>query len=539
MLSLGHKVKTRQFLILESEKHKEDIMRYDKASSRGQIAITGFVASAVLIVAVGAAIYYTQREQDKVKTAEKSTLAMKMAEQALSRAIWKVEERVQNWDTLMGGGALSGYHNDVKYTEGDGEYCIDIAMATSANLPNDSDRSSKVVITATGRDKDQKDLRTLKVIYKNESEKPDYVIYVLNEQKHKRKKRGDLCKEVSKKTALLEMQSNFYQYANALVDSLVPDAIADDDGDKDDGDNIAWDEDAMRGVHWGPICVLGTWRMKHKVNRYWLQYPRKFATGPITGRDTNPSPPNTDGVEWWSYSDQVPSAPTMDYDYYKTIAQNDGYYNGVLVYPGGGEYHTKGNGSDCVPAHSRRKGSNEDKNENEENDHHWLKDRVDTSSRCYFFDGINAKVTGTTFIQGIIVAKNGTVFIREGKRAHSQGQYSTTVPPNAWKEYGKIDTSASDEYPGDAGYQTVQTTPYTFDSDHAVSVKGLIWADKKVHMKGHAVFHGVIVCGKNFHFDGVGECQVFYDNTIMLKPTEVSLVMDTYNEVRGSWPSGL
>ncbi len=532
-----------------NEMGRRNVMKNDKPSNRGQIAITAFAASAVLLVVVGAAIYFTQKEEGKAKQAGKSSIAMKMAEQALSRAIWKVEERVQNWDTLMSTGTIEGYHNDQKYTEGEGEYCIDIAKADATNLPGDSDRTSKVVITATGRDTEHTDLRSLKAVYKNENEKPDWVIYVMNDKKHKRQKRGNLCKQVSKKSAFLNIKSSFYEYANALANSVVPLAEAsssknDDDKNKNDNDddNYDFDEDQMRGVHWGPICVLGTWKMKRKVNRYWLSYPRKFATESITGRDTNPSAPNTDGVEWWSYSDEVPSAPSLNYDYYKYIAQHGGSdSNGTVIYAGGGEYHAQGSGSNCVPSHARRKGHNEDKNEDDANDHHWLINRVDfsTAPRCYFFDNMNCKITGNTYINGIIIARNGTVFVREGKRKHSRGEISVTVPPKAWREYGKIDTAASGEYPGDTGYQSVQSTPYAFDSENSITIRGIIWADKKVHMKGGASIYGIIVCGKNFHFDGVGECQVFYDNSLTLKSQDVSLTMDSYNEVRGSWPAAL
>lgn len=505
------------------------------------MAVTAFIASAVLIVVVGAAIFYTQKEDEKANLAGKSSVAMKMAEQALSRAIWKAGERVQNWDTLMAGTTIADYNNDKKFVEGDGEYCIKIEKASSSNLPNETDLASKIVITATGRDKDGNDLKTLKTVYKNESEKPDYVIYVLNEKKHKRKSNENLCKNVSKKVALLQLKSSFLDYANAWADSLIPEAYASDKKDDDkDKDDYEFDEDQLKGVHWGPICVLGDWRMANKSSRYWFSYPRKFATGSIKGRDTNSNPPNTDGVEWWSYSDQVPSAPTLDYEYYKTIAQNSGSYNGTLVYPGGGEYHRPGSGSNCVPAHGNRYGANhdDDKKEGDENDNHWLVSRLDTSSRCYFFDGMHCKISGDTFIQGIIIARNGKVTIRAGKGSRSQGVYPATVPPNAWKEYGKIDTSASGEYPADAGYQSVNGS-YSFTSSNAVTVKGVIWADKEVHMKGSAVFHGIMIVGKKFKFDGSGDAQVFYDHTINLKATEVSLVQDSYNEVRGSWPSGL
>lgn len=506
--------------------------KYDKPENRGQMALTAFIASAVLVVTVVAVVYYSQKESEKVSTAGKSSIAMKMAEQGLSRAIWKVEERVQNWNTLMdSGGHLAGYNYDQKYTEGDGEYCIQIASATPQNtIASEEDRDAKIVITAIGRDKDKTEVKAIRAIYRNEMVKPDFAVYILNEKKHKRKKRDKI--DVSKKTAWLNpLLNNAYAYIQSLPDRFVSEAWAADEEDD-------FDEDQMKGVHWGPIVALGDMKLGKKNNKYWMSYPRKIATGNIKGRDQNKAdPPNTDGEEWWSYDDRVPAPPSIDFDYYRKVAKGE---ISDPNFPGGGIYHTKGNGSNCVPSHGVRSGKNEDKNEKDDNENHWLVDQVDTYGRpkCYFFDDVNCKITGNTYIEGHVIVFNKKLIVKEGIRHHSQGQYTTTVPPQAWKEYKKIDTSASGEYPADTGLNSVASN-YSFTGSNPVTVKGLLYATKEVQLKGSANVHGVVIVGKRFKFDGSGNAQVFYDHKLKIKPTEVSLVQEQYNEIKAEWPSGL
>ena len=509
----------------------------NRKGERGQMAVTAFVASVVLVLAVGTAIYFASKEQKKVEQSGKSVTAMKMAEQALSRAVWKMEERVGNWDTLMTGGTLPGYNFDQIYTEGDGEYTIQIASAIPANYSG-TDRTSKVVVTVVGRDKDHTDSKALKVVYSNESEKPDFAVYILNEKKHKRQKRDkheEYKQEGKQSSFLTPLLYDTYAALKSIPDKFVQEVWADDDKDGDD-----FDEDQMKGVHWGPIVALGDMNLGKKGSKSWNSYPRKLATGNIKGRDTNKeAPPNTDGKEWWSYDDSVPTPPTIDFDYYRGVAK--GTAPDLTNFPAGGIYHTKGNGSDCVPSHGKRGGKNEDKKEDDDEDNHWLVDQVDTygSPRCYFFDNVNCKISGDTYIEGTIIVVNKKLMVKEGKRSHSQGQYTCAVLPNAWGEYLKLpDPSASGEYPADTGYHSVAAT-YTFDASNPVTVKGLLYATKEVQLKGNATVHGVVIVGKKFKFDGSGNAQVFYDHTLKVKSTEVSLVRDSYNEIKRDWPSGL
>ncbi|MGQ0643903.1 MAG: hypothetical protein ACT4O3_00220, partial [Elusimicrobiota bacterium] len=78
-------------------------------------------------------------------------------------------------------------------------------------------------------------------------------------------------------------------------------------------------------VHWGPLMSMSTIDLAGSANVYW---PRKMSRGAITGsgslgsRDTSPTAPNTDGVEWWSYNSfPVPDPPAVDLDHYKETAK--------------------------------------------------------------------------------------------------------------------------------------------------------------------------------------------------------------------------
>lgn len=98
-------------------------------------------------------------------------------------------------------------------------------------------------------------------------------------------------------------------------------------------------------IHWGPAKSRGNLDLSGTgAQRY---YPRKYATGNLTGtggfpRDTNSgTPPNTDNVEWWSHYDLPEANPTLST--YETRAK--AYISTVPVPGSGGTAHTAG----CLP----------------------------------------------------------------------------------------------------------------------------------------------------------------------------------------------
>jgi Tfp pilus assembly protein PilX len=70
-------------------------------------------------------------------------------------------------------------------------------------------------------------------------------------------------------------------------------------------------------VHWGPVVNYTS--IDQSPTDY---FPRKYSKGPITGRDTVNDSVNTDNVEYWAFNPDLGDPPQIDFDYYKTKAQN-------------------------------------------------------------------------------------------------------------------------------------------------------------------------------------------------------------------------
>ncbi|MCX5793507.1 MAG: hypothetical protein NTY45_15005 [Elusimicrobia bacterium] len=85
----------------------------------------------------------------------------------------------------------------------------------------------------------------------------------------------------------------------------------------------------------------------------------------------------------------------------------------------------------------------------------------------WFWD-VNANWVGRNGLKGTIVVK-GDLSIDGGDYYYSGG--TVKMPPNAWKEYQKYDTSAVNQYPGDAGLRKNNAT-YTFGSNASASCSG-------------------------------------------------------------------
>jgi Tfp pilus assembly protein PilX len=69
-------------------------------------------------------------------------------------------------------------------------------------------------------------------------------------------------------------------------------------------------------VEWGPVVSPKTITLAAGTN-----HPQFYSAGNITNKDPNgSSPPNTDGLQWWSYYPNIPPAPFIDFDAYLSSA---------------------------------------------------------------------------------------------------------------------------------------------------------------------------------------------------------------------------
>ncbi|MBN1621001.1 MAG: hypothetical protein JW871_00230 [Endomicrobiales bacterium] len=93
-------------------------------------------------------------------------------------------------------------------------------------------------------------------------------------------------------------------------------------------------------IHWGPVVTFDS--ITSAPNDY---YPRKYSAGAITGRDTDPTPLNSDEKEYWAF-EELGTAPQINLTQYKSEAES----SVVPVSIGGNNKIRKATGSQSAVA---------------------------------------------------------------------------------------------------------------------------------------------------------------------------------------------
>ena len=75
---------------------------------------------------------------------------------------------------------------------------------------------------------------------------------------------------------------------------------------------------ASVNVEWGAVMSYNS------ITAGGRAHPRFYSTGSIDLDSNGSTPPNTDGVQWWSYQTNMPSQPQLNLAYYKAQAQAAG-----------------------------------------------------------------------------------------------------------------------------------------------------------------------------------------------------------------------
>lgn len=254
-------------------------------------------------------------------------------------------------------------------------------------------------------------------------------------------------------------------------------------------------------VHWGPIYAYDTLDLQKESRNF---FPRLYSKGKIRSIDTNPSLPNTDGVQWWSYnfSPGVPAWPQIDLAYYKAQAQAQG------------RYYAKGDREKSVNHGDDDRLDNDDR---DDDDSYTYQNVIDTQPYVRFYDhGVKVKFKGgKNLLRGVIIAmdtvefKDGPASVGDVNAAYAAAglpnfyPHTVQLPQNAWKEYAKIDTASGGDYPGDIGGPGAsgQNATYTFGAssvdnlhtDAPVHFEGLLYAGKKIKLHRGGTFLGVIM----------------------------------------------
>lgn len=199
-------------------------------------------------------------------------------------------------------------------------------------------------------------------------------------------------------------------------------------------------------VHWGPVVSFNNIKLKGAAkNREW---PQKYSTGYIDPRDTNPTAPNTDNLEYWAY-ETMGTPPPVDLDYYRLQAKASSGVplpiissGGTANPPGSGYFDQKG----TITFSSYQ---------------------LNDSNKVIFIERAkNVMIQDTPGSPTFINCK--AMIILGGKiHMHVYGQTLTaSVPTDAWEQYqsGTVtnqsiaDSGAAGEYPGDAGFHFTNPT---------------------------------------------------------------------------------
>jgi len=275
-------------------------------------------------------------------------------------------------------------------------------------------------------------------------------------------------------------------------------------------------------VEWGGVMSPYT-IMANSAN-----HPQFWSASQITTKDTDPNPPNCDSPnchQWHSYEKNLPSAPLIDFDFYRTSAAAT---TGCPTHAGA---------NTAVPANSC----------------YYPGDVTDwddtTAGKTIFVEGaLTVKAngmfhTGTMIVMGNINLPNG---------AWGDGTVTMSIPTSAWKHYGN-----------DWAFYKATYDPLTPHADFpglesTYAPAGLTYTSKKIAV------NGFLYVGGNFNNGGGGGgnsdvygvlyavgtttmtpnsngVTFFYngDATDNLVTTNVNLTRVSWrDEVRG-WPAGL
>ncbi|PIV52259.1 MAG: hypothetical protein COS17_10090 [Elusimicrobia bacterium CG02_land_8_20_14_3_00_37_13] len=277
-------------------------------------------------------------------------------------------------------------------------------------------------------------------------------------------------------------------------------------------------------VHWGPMYSRGDLALSGSVSGN--LYPRKWASGSITPRDTNASSEPNEGVGnpgfvqlpgttwepgWWEWKSYDPNVPEydIDLDYYVQIASAQGKYF---------TYSSNTNFSD--PNDSAAGGGNL-------NIVRYIK---------FTTTGKRLTIAGSAFYSGTFIVDfpggNGTLKLT-GTGAGNYNNYP--VPDNAWEQYCAIDTSASGQWPGDPGGGPPSDGASTYNFS-GVKFHGFVYLVGSYDATGNTLIHGTIIVTKNVSDSG-GNTSVFYDPVVgAMVNSESDIQKIKWEEILPVWP---
>lgn len=430
------------------------------SGSRGQVLAGVVLIVMLLLIIVPAMVAWVQLDTRQSVKDSKTTTAFNLAEAGIDRAYWKLKSSTSTWAAARAGVVITGYNFDTNYA--------DVTGGVYRISVTSGPATDQVQVVAEGRDIQGKEKRSIQA-----------------------------------------------QYSNLAI----PGAIISGAGLTESGTSIA---------HWGPLLAMNNITLTGaSATRY---FPRKLSKQAVVGtagapRDVNGvTPPNTDGLEWWSSYD-VPELPIFDFAALRSSAAatstlncND---NGVN---NSGHADSITCGSACINCSVV----------NLNNTAKYLDNDV------WYWDN-NVSWSGNNGIKGTVIVR-GNLTIAGGDFYNPPAVH---VPSNAWREYQHFDTGSSNQYPADNG---LHSNAATYDigscgttcegsaSGSDLGVYGFVYVGGTLSMSGDSDIYGAVWVQSGWA--GAGNVMIFYNDQLVLPQLNVTLQRDSWKErspIAGNW----
>ncbi|HAZ07666.1 MAG TPA: hypothetical protein DCZ01_03875 [Elusimicrobia bacterium] len=289
---------------------------------------------------------------------------------------------------------------------------------------------------------------------------------------------------------------------------------------------------AGRGLQIGNAVNLewGGAMSPYTVDAAGRNHPQFWSASAITSKDTDPNPPNCDGpacCQWHSYSANIPSPPSIDFDFYRTSAAA----NMAGGCPAGG-----------TPANS-----------------------------CYYASGAAAAnawketTTGAAFFEGNLTIDSpgmyhkgdmvvmGNVNLPNG--AWGKGNVTMTMPTDAWKHYcndwafyrATFDSGAPASFPGlDSTYTSPSAcNPAAGCVSTKIAINGMLYVNGNFNNNGggggNSDVFGALYAVGSASSTANSSVTLYYNSAASssLLTTNISLVRVSWQDSMAGWPASL
>ena len=482
---------------------------------------------------------------------QKSTLAFNLAEAAVDRGYWKVKSSTGTFATVSFGGTLSGYNFDATYTEiSGGSYRVKIISGPGLD---------QITIFGEGRDSRNKETRAIKAVYTNTSV-PGAILSAGNLTATSESTvhwgpimaKGDIS--ISTGTDRYGNNLRTYYPRKLSMHTVKP---LDPTGDTNppNTDSLEWwsnynvpdlpvfDFVTMKAS----AAATGTLDCQDVYTTYSTYISTTYAPSPASCTyvkngsnksctctcDTSGNPTSCSGK---CTCGCAPTYTTMIATHTTTtpIMQccSSTVYGGPVTCAYGGSDGCV----NCTVTDIFHQTTLRDKN------YTWYWDHNVTW-------GGYIGIMGTVVVMGnmSLLGDKDDRYCRSDDTTNSlpaNPGCTVAVPPNAWKEYQKFDTAATNEYPADTGFRSNALTykigtsaTESSGSGGDLGVYGFVYVDGNFARAGASDIYGSIWVRGNV--SGTGNTMIFYNSKLNVPTLNVVLVNDSWQEQKPSsqaWP---